>query len=152
MGQWYNWQLHLHYHHVWWVVLHLKRVTRIMFSPHSKYSKIGSCVNCTFIWKENFPMTQGYQKSFQQQRTCFVTYSQASIAEFNYKHWPKWLHRQVPVVVKCSTPSSADHLRTDLCGDCSMQVATTAHVTVRDVGRLLWGESFIFLYINTHLH
>ena len=42
MGQWYNWQLHLHYHHVWWVVLHLKRVTRILFSS-KKHFKIGSC-------------------------------------------------------------------------------------------------------------
>jgi len=42
MGQWYNWQLHLHYHHVWWVVLYLKCVTRILFSL-KKYFKIGSC-------------------------------------------------------------------------------------------------------------
>jgi len=42
MGQWYNWQLHKHYHHVWWVVLYLKRVTRILFSL-KKHVKIGSC-------------------------------------------------------------------------------------------------------------
>ena len=30
-----------------------------------------------------------------------------------------------------------------------MNVATTAQVTVQDVGPLLQGESFIFLYINT---
>jgi len=42
MGQWYNWQLHLHYHLVWWVDLHLKHVTRILFSS-KKHFKIGSC-------------------------------------------------------------------------------------------------------------
>jgi len=52
-------------------------------------------------------------------------------------------------MVKCSTPSSADHFCTDLCGDPSMKEATTAQVTVRYIGRLLLGESFIFLYINT---
>ena len=52
-------------------------------------------------------------------------------------------------MVKCSTPSSADHFRTDLCGDHSMKAATTAQITVRDIGWLLCGESFIFLYINT---
>jgi len=45
-------------------------------------------------------MRQGYQKSFQQQSTSFVTQSHVSIAEFNYRHWPKWLHHQVPLVVK----------------------------------------------------
>ena len=52
-------------------------------------------------------------------------------------------------MVKCSTPSSADHFRTDLCGDHSMKAATTAQVTVQDTGRLLQGEFLIFLYINT---
>jgi len=51
-------------------------------------------------------------------------------------------------LVKCSTPSSADRFHTDLC-DCSMKAATTAQVTVRDIGQLLQGEPFIFLYINT---
>ena len=31
----------MHYHHVWWVVLYLKHVTRILFSPR-KHFKIGS--------------------------------------------------------------------------------------------------------------
>ena len=39
--------------------------------------------------------------------------------------------------------------RMDLCGDRSMKAATTAQVTVLDPDRLLRGESFIFLYINT---
>ena len=51
-------------------------------------------------------------------------------------------------LVKCSTPSSADHLHTDLC-DRSMKVATTAKVIVRDIGQLVRGESFIYPYINT---
>jgi len=42
MGQWYNRQLYLHYHLVWWVVLHLKRVMRILFSS-KKHFKRGSC-------------------------------------------------------------------------------------------------------------
>jgi len=52
-------------------------------------------------------------------------------------------------MVKCSTPSSTDCFCTDLCGDPSMKEATTAQVTVQYIGRLLRGESFIFLYINT---
>jgi len=52
-------------------------------------------------------------------------------------------------MVKCSTPSSTDCFHTDLRGDHSMKVATTAQVNVRNTGRLLQGESFIFLYINT---
>jgi len=52
-------------------------------------------------------------------------------------------------MVKCSTASSGDCFRMDLCGDRSMKAATTAQVTVRDIGRQLRGESFIFLYINT---
>ena len=43
----------------------------------------------------------------------------------------------------------ADCFHTDLCGDRSMKAATTAQVIVRDIGQLLRGESFIFLYINT---
>jgi len=53
--------------------------------------------------------------------------------------------------VKCTTPSSADHFRTDSCSDNSMKAANTAQVTIPDIGRLLRGESFIFLYINTFL-
>jgi len=52
-------------------------------------------------------------------------------------------------IVKCSTPSSADCFHTGLRGNRSVKAATTAHVTIRDIGRLLWGEPFIFLYINT---
>ena len=52
-------------------------------------------------------------------------------------------------MVKHSTPRSADCFCMDLCGDRSMEVATTAQVTVLDIDRLLRGESFIFLYINT---
>jgi len=52
-------------------------------------------------------------------------------------------------MVKCSTPSSADCFPTDSCGDRSMKAATTAQVTIQDIGRLLRGESFIFLHINT---
>ena len=52
-------------------------------------------------------------------------------------------------MVKCSTASSADHFRMDLCGDRSMKEAPTGQVTIQDIGWLLQGESFIFLYINT---
>ena len=52
-------------------------------------------------------------------------------------------------MVKGSTPSSADHFHMDLCDDRSMKVATTAQVIVPNIGQLLRGESFIFLYINT---
>ena len=52
-------------------------------------------------------------------------------------------------MVKCSTASSADRFSMDLCGDHSMKAATTAQVTIRDIGRMLQGESFIFPYIKT---
>ena len=42
MGQWYKRQLHVHYHHVCWVVLHIMRVMRILFSP-KKHFKTRSC-------------------------------------------------------------------------------------------------------------
>jgi len=56
-----------------------------------------------------------------------------------------------PNIVKCSTPSSADCFLTDLYGDRFTKAATTAQVTIWDIGRLLRQESFIFLYINTLL-
>jgi len=54
-----------------------------------------------------------------------------------------------PNMVKCSSPSSAECFRTDLCGDRFTKAATTAQLTIRDIGQLLRGEPFIFLYINT---
>jgi len=44
-------------------------------------------------------------------------------------------------MVQCSTPSSADRFRMDLCGDRSMKAATTAQVTIQDIGWVLQGES-----------
>jgi hypothetical protein len=38
--------------------------------------------------------------SFQQQSTCFVTLFYASMAKFVYSHCQKYLHRQVPLVVR----------------------------------------------------
>jgi len=52
-------------------------------------------------------------------------------------------------MVKCSTPGSAYCFCMDLCGNRSMKAATTAQATIQDIGRLLQGESFIFLFINT---
>jgi hypothetical protein len=37
----------------------------------------------------------------------------------------------------------------DFCGDHSIKAATTAQVTIQDIGRLLPEESFIFPYIKT---
>ena len=52
-------------------------------------------------------------------------------------------------MVQCSTPSSVDCFHTDSCGDRSMKAATTALGSMWDIGRLLQGQSFIFLHINT---
>ena len=150
MGQWHNWQLHLYYHHVCWVVLHLKLVTMIKDSvlPQKNISRYRAAVNCTFIWKENFSMWPGYQKSFQQQSTCFVTYSHVIIAEFNYKHYPKWPHHQVPLEVKHAQMSrwSFPHGLVWWSFNGNGNHSTGHHW---DNGRLFRGESFIFLYINT---
>jgi len=40
----------------------------------------------------------------------------------------------------------------DWCGDRSMKEATTAQVTILDIGQLLQEESSKFLYINTFSH
>jgi hypothetical protein len=64
MCQRYNWQLQLHYHHVWWVALHLKCATRFLLCP-KKHFKIGSCSKLHIHLKRE--LFQGYQKSFQHQ-------------------------------------------------------------------------------------
>jgi len=95
-------------------------------------------VNFTFVWKENVLMREH----------ILVTSFYVSIAEYIYKHWLKWLHHQVPLVVKlwsnmleCITQISADHFHTDSCSDCSMESARAAHITVQNIGWLLQGES-----------
>ena len=95
-------------------------------------------------------MRQGYQKSFQQQSTFFVTVS--------CQH--RWV--QLQTLAKMTSPPGPS------CGQtwsnvvlqvllivsawtCVMMVQWKwqPQVTVRDIGQLLRGESFIFLYINT---
>jgi hypothetical protein len=49
-------------------------------------------------------------------------------------------------MVERGTPSSADSSRADWRGDCTMKAAKVAHVTLRDIGRLLRGKSFTFPY------
>jgi len=136
MGQWYKWQLHMHYHHVWWVVLHLKRVTRILIGP-KKHFKL---TNCTFISKENFPMRQGNHN--------LISVSLSSVTNTGQNDFIirslLWSN-----MVKCSTPSSADRFCMDFCGDHSLKAATTTQITIQDIGQLLPGESFIFPYIKT---
>jgi hypothetical protein len=53
-------------------------------------SRQAAAVNCTFIWKENVLIREHMP----------VTSSYISIAGYVYKHWLKWLHHQVPLVVK----------------------------------------------------
>jgi hypothetical protein len=53
-----------------------------------------AAVNCIFICKEKLPTREGFRKSFQQQSTCFMTSSYASITKFVYKS----LYRHVPLV------------------------------------------------------
>ena len=54
MGQCYKWQLHMNYHHVWWVVLHLKHVTRILFSP-KKHLKLTTCSKLHIYLRRELP-------------------------------------------------------------------------------------------------
>ncbi len=79
---------------------------------------------------------------------CLMSASLSSITNTGQNDFitrsPLWSN-----MVKYNTQSSTDRFRKDFCGDCSMKVATTAHITIQDIGRLLRGESFIFLYINT---
>jgi len=69
--------------------------------------------------------------------------------------WNSWCSRDAGIsnddsnMVKCTTPSSADRFCMDLRDDRSTTAAITVQVTFRDTGRLLRGESFTFLYINT---
>ena len=148
MDQWYNWQLHLHYHHVWWVVLHVKHVTRILFSP-KKHFKIGSWSKLhIYLKREHFhkrrlpeiiPTTKHMLCDIVSCQHCSVRLQR--LAKMSSSPGPSccqtWSNvvLQVLPIVFC----------TDLCGDHSMKAPTTAQVTVRDIGPLLRGESFIFL-------
>jgi len=151
MGQWYNWQLLLHYHHVWCVVLHLKHVTRILFHP-KKHFKIRSCSKLHIHLKrelshetrlpEIIPTTKHMlcdtvscqYRWIQLQTLAKITSSPGSSCG---QTWSNTV-LQVPLIVSAWT-----------CVVIIQSVATTAQVTIRDIGRLLQGESFIFLYINT---
>jgi len=138
MAQWYKWQLHMHYHHVWWVVLHLKRVTRILFSP-KKHFKLTSFSKLHIHPKREFPMRQGNHSLISVSLSSVTNTGQNDFI-ISSLLWSN--------MVKCSTPSSADRFCMDLCGDHSMKAATTAQITIQDIGQLLPGESFIFPYIN----
>jgi len=66
----------MHYHHVWWVVLHLTYVTRILFSP-KKHFKLTSCSKLRILLRRELP------------HETRQPLSHISIAEFSDKHWPK---------------------------------------------------------------
>jgi len=152
MGQWYNWQLYLYYHHVWWVVLYLKRVMRIMFSPQ-KHFKIGSSSKLHIHLKRELSLETMLSEIIPTTKHMLFWHSLMSVSLSSITNTGQndFITRSLlwSNMVKCSTPSSAERFCIDLCGDHSMKVATTAQVTFLDTGWLLWGESLIFLYINT---
>jgi hypothetical protein len=116
MCQWYNWQLHLHYLHVWWVVLHLKRVTRILFRTQ-KLFKTGSCskphihlireLSHKTRLPEIIPSTKHMLCDIVSCQYHWVQLQ--TLAKMNFITMSLlWSN-----MVKCSTPSSADSFRTD---------------------------------------
>ena len=79
------------YHHVWWVVLHLKHVTKILFSP-KKHFKIGSCSKLHIHLKIEL---------FHETRLSeIIPTTTHMLCDIVSCHWPKQLHHQVPLVVK----------------------------------------------------
>ena len=152
MSQWYKWQLHLHYHHVWWVILHLKHVTRILFRS-KKHFKIGSCNKLHIHLKTEISYETRLPEIIPTTKhmLCDIVSCQYSWVKLQTR--AKMTSSPGPSCgqtwSKVVLTSSADHFCMDLCGDRSMKVTTTAQVTVQDIGWLLWGESFIFLYVNT---
>ena len=120
---------------------------RILFSP-KKHFKIGSCSKLYIHLKRELSHETTLPEiipTTKHMLCCLMSISLSSITNIGQNDFITrsllWSN-----MVKCSTPSSADCFRTDLCGDRSMKAGTT--VTVWDIGRLLRGESFIFLYIN----
>ena len=136
---------------MWWVVLHLKSVTRILFSP-KKHFKIGSCNKLHInlkrelsheTWLPEIIPTTKHVLGDSLMLLLLISITNTGQNDFITRSL-LWSN-----TVKWSNPSSVDHCHTDLCGDCSVTVATTAQVTVWDIGQLLRGESYMFLYINT---
>ena len=127
MSQWYKWQLHLHYHHVWWVVLHLKRVIRILFHP-KKHFKIESCSKLHIHLKRELSheIRQPEIIPTKKHILCNIVSSQYRWVQLQTLAKMISLPGLSSNTVKCSTPSSVDRFHTDLCGDRSMKVATTA--------------------------
>ena len=142
----------MHYHHVWWVVLHLKCEKRILFSP-KKHFKIGSWSKLHIhLKKRTFPWHKATRNhSNNKAHALWHSLMSVSLSSITNTGQNDFITKSLlwSNMVKCSTPSSADRFSMDLCGDRAMKAATTAQVTVRDNGWLLWGESFIFLYIST---
>ena len=110
----------------------------------------------------HWPVNDSLRNSHSQREMCWST----TLLKWHLLHNPivAWLwYNIIPHLirvtqltaqskinmVKRNTPSSADHFRTDMCGVRSTKAATTTEVTVQDTVCLLWGESFIFLCINT---
>jgi len=126
---------------------------RILFSP-KKHFKIGCYSKLHIHLKEKFPMRQGYQKSIQQQSTCFVTV----LCQYHWVQLQTMTKMTSSPGPSCSQTWSNEVLQVPLivsawtCVVIVQWKRQPQHITVWDTGRLLRGESFIFLYINTLFH
>ena len=108
-------------------------------------SRQGSAVNCTIIWKKNFPKSKATRNhSNNRAHVLWHSLLSVSLSSITNSSHNDFINRSL-----FGQTWSNDHFCTVLCGDHSMRAATTAQVTVQDIGPLLRGESFIFLYINT---
>jgi len=151
MGQWYSRQLHLQYYHAWWVVLYLKCVTGILFNP-KKHFKIGCCSKLHIHLKREIshetrlpeinPTTKHMlcdivSRQYRWVQLQTLTKMTSSPGPSCSQTWSNEV-LQVPLIVSAWT-----------CVVIIQWKWQPQHITVWDTGRLLRGESFIFLYINT---
>ena len=142
-----------YYHHVWWVVLHLKCVTRILFSPKKTFlirswSKLHIHLKRELSHEarlpEIIPTTKhmlcdivSCQHDWVQLQTLAKTAS--SPGPSCGQRWSN-IALQVLLIISARTCVVI------------VQWKWQPQVTVRDIGWLLKGESSIFLYINTFSH
>jgi len=136
MGPWYNWQLLLHYHHVWWVVLHLKHVMRILFCPKKHFKDKEQQEIAHSSEKRTFPWDKTTRNhSNNKARALWHNLKSVSLNSITNTGQNNFITRSLlwSNMVKCSTPSSTDCFHMEMCGDRSVKAATTAQVTVWDM-------------------
>jgi hypothetical protein len=118
-------------------------------SVQKKIPLEGAELNCTLCWKLNFS-TRNCSRSHSKNKAhaidiCLLS---AWLSKFTSTIIGRNVFTARPLLwssmVEHNSASDADDFRTDFCGDFSMEAAKAAQFTVRNVGRPLRRQSFIF--------